>query len=84
MKYYLSPNAVKDLRRFEIADRRRIIEKLGFYTAAKDPLAFAKRLSDPKFGEYRFRIGEYRAIFDVRSEVGIVILAIGKRGDIYR
>jgi mRNA interferase RelE/StbE len=36
-----------------------------------------------KIGTYRFRIGDYRAIFDIDGE-NIVILRIGHRRDIYK
>lgn len=83
MNLRFTKDAMKDLRGFEIAIRKRIIEKLDFYMAMDDPLKFAKALRDSKFGEYRFRVGEYRVIFDVR-ENDIIILAIGHRGEIYR
>ena len=83
MQYYFTSSAVKDLRGLEVGIRKRIIEKLDFYTSMDDPLAFAKPLRDHAFGEYRFRAGEFRIVFDVRDE-GIVVLAIGNRKDIYR
>jgi mRNA interferase RelE/StbE len=82
MNYRFTKGAMKDLREFEIAIQKRIIEKLDFYMAM-DPLTFAKSLRDNKFGEYRFRVGEYRVIFDVRDGA-IIILMIGHRRDIYR
>jgi len=45
---------------------------------AEDPLKHARKLIDPRIGTYRFRIGEYRAIFDIDGE-NIVILRIGHR-----
>lgn len=38
---------------------------------------------DPRLGTYRFRIGDYRIIFDIEGEE-IVILRIGHRREIYR
>ena len=83
MKYYFTPSALKDMRGLEIGIQKRIIEKPDFYTRAENPLMFAKPLHDAKFGEYRFRVGEYRIIFDVRND-DVIILAIGNRRDIYR
>ena len=39
--------------------------------------------TDKKLGEYRFRIGDYRVIFDTVKE-SIIILSIGHRKDIYQ
>jgi mRNA-degrading endonuclease RelE of RelBE toxin-antitoxin system len=35
-------------------------------------MKFATRLTDPKLGTFRFRIGDYRVIFDIDGEdIGI-------------
>jgi mRNA interferase RelE/StbE len=49
---------------------------------AGDPLAGAKKLTDPRIGSFRWRIGDYRAIFDVERET-VVVLRVGDRKDIY-
>ncbi|MCK4791223.1 MAG: type II toxin-antitoxin system RelE/ParE family toxin [Desulfobacteraceae bacterium] len=41
------------------------------------------KLFDPALGTYRFRIGDYRVIFDIEGEE-IVVLRVGHRKDIYR
>jgi mRNA interferase RelE/StbE len=46
-------------------------------------MRFAEKLSDPILGEYRFRIGDYRVIFDIKGSE-IVILRVGHRREIYR
>jgi mRNA-degrading endonuclease RelE of RelBE toxin-antitoxin system len=43
---------------------------------------FARPLSNLKFGHYRFRIRDYRAIFDVVDDT-IFVLAIKHRKDAY-
>ena len=75
--------AFRQLSRFERNIQKRITEKLEFYCSQDQPLQYAERLSDSRFGEWRFRIGEYRALFDV-AEDEIVLLAIGHRREIYR
>ncbi len=42
-----------------------------------------KKLKDSHFGEYRFRIGDYRLLFDVENNT-ITILKVGHRRDIYK
>jgi mRNA interferase RelE/StbE len=46
-------------------------------------LRFAEKLSDPILGEYRFRIGDYRVIFDIQEDE-IIILRVGHRREIYK
>jgi mRNA interferase RelE/StbE len=38
---------------------------------------------DPSLGGYRFRIGDYRVIFDIEGDE-IVVLRVGHRKEIYR
>lgn len=55
---------------------------MRFYANQNDPLEFAEHLTDYREGKYRFRIGDYRAAFDVRSG-RIVILKVGRRDQMY-
>ena len=75
--------ASRQLSRLERSTQDRILEKLEFYCAQESPLKYAEKLTDSRFGERRFRIGEYRMLFDVTPDE-IVILAVGHRRDIYR
>jgi len=59
----------------------RLKTKLLFY--AKDPLRYATKLTDPRIGQYRFRVGDYRIIFDL-AENTVAVLAVGHRKDVYR
>ena len=83
MEYYLKPSALKNLRRLPHGAQQKIIAKLDFYVRAPDPLAFAEKLTDHNSGEWRFRVGEYRLIFDVRNN-NIIVLKIGHRKEIYK
>jgi len=49
----------------------------------ENPLRYAERMTDERLGSYRFRIGDYRVIFDLEGD-DIVILRVGHRRDIYR
>ncbi len=79
-KVLLTQRALKDLDVIEKQERSRIIKKLKEY--ANEPLKHARKLTIPKIGTYRFRIGDYRVIFDIDGE-NIVILRIGHRKSIY-
>jgi mRNA interferase RelE/StbE len=46
-------------------------------------LRFAEKLSDQILGGYRFRIGDYRVIFDIQEDE-IIILRVGHRSEIYK
>jgi len=75
--------AFRQLSRLESSFQKRILEKLEFYCSQDQPLHFSEKLRDSRFGQWRFRIGEYRALFDVETET-ILILAVGHRRDIYK
>jgi mRNA interferase RelE/StbE len=73
--------AIRDVRSLEPSVRLRVGKTLLRFR--EDPLKYAEKISDPKVGSYRFRIGDYRVIFDLEGE-DIVILRVGHRRDIYR
>ena len=83
MKYRLlyTFRAVKDIERLESVTKERIGKTLLRYK--DDPFAYAKKLADPALGSYRFRIGDYRVIFDIEGDE-IVVLRVGHRKEIYR
>lgn len=73
---YLTEAAKGDLRALDLATARRIVEKLTWFVEQRNPLHFALRLAGSLLGMYRFRIGNYRVIFDVNKRGQIVILVI--------
>jgi len=83
MEYIFKPNAVRDLKKLPKLIQIRVIKKLDFFIRSEDPLSFAESLNNLAFGEFRFRIGDYRVVFDVERKC-IIILAIGHRRDIYK
>lgn len=81
--YAFKSNAVKELKRLPLEIQKRIIKKLEYFTATNNPLVFAEVLVNFNIGQYRFRVGDYRIIFDLQDEL-IIILSIGHRREIYR
>jgi mRNA interferase RelE/StbE len=83
MKFNLvyTQRAIRDVRKLETPTKRRIGKALLRFE--EDPLKYAEKITDPKLGSYRFRIGDYRVVFDL-EENDIVILRVGHRKDIYR
>lgn len=81
-----SENALKDLKRLDRDSASRIITKIGFFAEQEDIHKFSKPLIG--FGErYRFRTGDFRAIFSIDSKGKIqilMILNIKHRKEIYK
>lgn len=83
MEYYFKPRALGDLKKLSKNVQIRVINKLDFYTSSSNPLKFARRLTNLNLGEYRFRIGDHRVIFDIKDGK-IIILTLGHRSTIYK
>jgi mRNA interferase RelE/StbE len=80
-KILITNRASRDIEKLDISTKKRIGERLKSFSA--NPLYYAKKLINPKIGSYRFRIGDYRVIFDMVDD-SIVILRVGHRSSIYK
>jgi mRNA interferase RelE/StbE len=75
--------ALEDLAELGQAEARRIIKKVETHLV-KDPLNLGKPLRGDLGGLYRYRIGDYRVIYQViRDEIIIDVVRIGHRKDVY-
>lgn len=75
--------AVKDLMRIAKKDALRIKKKVDEYLV-HDPVGLGKPLSSRLKGFYRYRIGSYRVIYEVRErEVVIEVVKVGHRREVY-
>ena len=83
MDYAFTPQALKQLEKLPKDIQVRIVKKLDFYCMQKSPLDFAEHLTDRSLGSYRFRIGDWRVVFDIEQEK-IVVLVVGHRREIYK
>lgn len=81
--YDFSSRARKDIKRLSPEIAARILKKLDYFVSTADPLEYADHLTNFEIGSYRFRIGDYRVIFDVDGDK-IVILKVGHRREIYK
>jgi mRNA interferase RelE/StbE len=83
VKYTLTytQRAERDIAGLDSKTKERIGKALLRFK--EEPLKYAEKLSDPILGTYRFRIGDYRAIFDLEGNE-IVVLRVGHRREIYR
>ena len=82
MDLVFSKQAREDLDIFPRKIRDRIRAKLKWYASQPNPLHFAKPLTG-LHGQFRFRIGEYRAIVSPEGVV-LLIMRIQKRSEAYR
>jgi len=84
-KYIFRKKALKNFAKLNKKTQERIIKKLDYFISSWNPLQYAEKLTDPKLGTYRFRIGKYRLVFDV-DEKGklIILLIIDVRWQIYK
>lgn len=82
-KIEVSKIARKDLKRLPPEVSLRILEKIKFFSSSQSVFSFAKKLKSEKIGDYRFRVGDYRVIFDQKGKT-FIILSIDHRKDIYR
>jgi mRNA interferase RelE/StbE len=83
LKYRLiyTQRAAKDIEKLSLGTRKRIGQSLLRYQ--EEPLKHAVKLTDARLGTYRFRIGDYRVIFDLRDN-DIIVLRVGHRNEIYK
>ena len=78
-----SERARKDWSRLDSSIQSQLRKKLLFFLRSKHPLHYAEKVQDTSLGEYRFRIGDYRVIFDLMGNE-IVVLRVGHRKHIYK
>lgn len=85
MKYSIvfTKSSARDISKLTPAVQKRIKQKLEFYLNSPAPLDQAKTLTNSKYGDYRWRVGDYKIIFDVDKDE-IVILQVQHRRDIYK
>ena len=80
-KTVLTERALKDLKKIDNEQKQRIFEKIIEYS--RDPYYYSDKLVNPIIGSYRYRIGDYRVIFDI-EDLNIIVLRIGHRKEIYK
>ena len=73
--------AGKDIKKLDSSIKSRIGNAL--LKLQDNPLLYSEKLSDPALVTYKFRIGDYRVIFDIEGN-DVVILRIGHRREIYK
>ena len=79
------PDAVQDISKLDRPIQKRIIGYLKERIAkAGDPRSFGKALTGKKKDLWRYRVGDYWIICDVRSQVLLVLVVkVGHRSNVY-
>ena len=78
---FYTRTAVKDIAALDPVIKKRLAGKME--NLRLDPLGLSKKLVNAKIGQYRYRIGDYRVVFDLRG-AAIIVLRVGHRREIYR
>lgn len=74
-------SVLKDIQKLDTVTKKRLKKKIETYL--QNPLKYATKLVSPALGTYRWRIGNYRIVFDIEGKK-IVVLKIKHRREIYR
>jgi len=80
---FFTDQSLTDLSNLDHIIAKRILVKINWYVGQSNPLFFATTLKNDNIGNFRYRVGNYRIIFDVENDK-IIILRIGHRSTIYR
>ncbi len=82
----LTETAKKQLRKLGHAEARRIVVYLRERVEPlEDPRSIGQLLSGPLGGLWRYRVGNYRLICELRDEDRVVlVLRLGHRREVYR
>ena len=80
-KLVYTKNAARDIKKIDRVARKKIKSKIEI--DAKKPLFYSKKMISFNTGQFRWRIGNFRVIFDIVKN-NIIILKIGHRREVYR
>lgn len=80
-KLFYTRTAFKDIQKLDTIAKKRVKKKIEEYSL--DHLSHAKKLTDSRMGGFRWRVGNYRVVFDMEGK-NIIVLRIGHRREIYK
>lgn len=86
-RLFYTNRATKDLDRLDPHVALRITDKIERNSQLSNPLVHARHIAGSEPEMFRYRIGDYRVIFDVDDEQNVTILTILRvrhRKDAYR
>lgn len=73
--------AARDIQKLDKVTKKKLGQTIERYS--RDPVKFARKMISSKIGQYRWRAGNYRIIFDLSGKT-IQVLHVGHRREIYR
>lgn len=84
--YKFEARAFKELRKLGPSAQKEIVAYLDEHVAGQEnPRLFGKRLTANFSGLWRYRVGDYRMICQLRDhELVVLVIAVGHRKNIYR
>lgn len=82
----VSDFAQRQLRKIDRPVRQRILDYLEErIEACKNPRHFGEPLKGGRAGLWRYRVGDYRVVCQIRDDTLVVLaLAVGHRREVYR
>jgi mRNA interferase RelE/StbE len=80
-KIVYARHALKDVQKLDKVVKKKIATTIIRYS--QNPIHYAVKLTSKDIGDYRWRAGNYRIIFDISGKT-IKILRIGHRREIYK
>jgi mRNA interferase RelE/StbE len=85
-KIEYSETAVRPLRKLDKSTTRRILDFMDKRIApAEDVRSLGKALRGPLGEFWRYRVGDYRIICEIRDlELRVLVVRVGGRKDVYR
>jgi len=83
--YRYDERALKELKKLGRQAQQEIIAYLDERVAGKaDPCRFGKRLKADLAGLWRYRVGDYRILCQIKDqELLLLVIAVGHRKDVY-
>ncbi len=83
MKYRLviTEEARDHIKRLDKVIVKKVMKKLPILIL--DPFGLSKRLVNYRCGTFRYRVGDYRIIFDIREDA-VEILKVAHRREVYK
>jgi mRNA interferase RelE/StbE len=81
----IQEGAIKTLKKMDGAVRRLILAYLrSRLEGIEDPRLIGKALVGGRAGQWRYRVGDYRILAEIRDEeIAIYVFKIGHRRDVY-
>ena len=70
-KIFYTKSAYKDIQKLDRVVKKRVKKAIEKNIIAS--LDIARQLTDPGIGDYRWRLGNYRIIFDIHEKTVVVL-----------